>query len=71
MYEREHQQSEGIYSEVGLVGQKTRKEKFGYVSFEGFVEENSAETSDTGFDQYIKNHLVNLQSRFYISRKSK
>jgi hypothetical protein len=29
-----------------------------------FVEENSAETNATGFDQCIKNYLVNLQSRF-------
>jgi hypothetical protein len=28
------------------------------------VEENSVEASDTGIDQRIKNHLVNLQSRF-------
>jgi hypothetical protein len=29
-----------------------------------FVEEHSIETSDTGIDQCIKDHLVNLQSRF-------
>jgi hypothetical protein len=29
-----------------------------------FVEENSVETSDIEFDQCIKDHLVNLQSRF-------
>jgi hypothetical protein len=29
-----------------------------------FVEENSVETSDTGTDQCIRYHLVNLQSRF-------
>jgi hypothetical protein len=29
-----------------------------------FVEENRVETSDTGIDQCIKDHLVNLQSRF-------
>jgi hypothetical protein len=28
------------------------------------VEENSAETSDTGIDQCPKDRLVNLQSRF-------
>jgi hypothetical protein len=29
------------------------------------VEENSVETGDTGIDRCIKDHLVNLQSRFY------
>jgi hypothetical protein len=29
-----------------------------------FVEQNSVETIDTGVDQSIKDHLVNLQSRF-------
>jgi hypothetical protein len=29
-----------------------------------FVEENSVETIDTEIDQSIKDHLVNLQSRF-------
>jgi hypothetical protein len=63
---RSDQQSEYIYREVRLVGQKTRREKFGHVlSFEDFVEENSVESSDTGIHQCIKNHLVNLQSRFY------
>jgi hypothetical protein len=54
-----------IYWEVRLVVQKIKREKFEHVfSFEGFVEENTAEASDTGIDQCIKNHLVNLQSRF-------
>jgi effector-binding domain-containing protein len=30
-----------------------------------FVEENGLETSDTGIDQYIKDHLVNLQPKFF------
>jgi hypothetical protein len=47
------------------VGQKIRREKFGHVFlFEGFVEENSVEASDIGFDQCIKNHLVNMPSTF-------
>jgi hypothetical protein len=29
-----------------------------------FVEENRVETSDTGIDQCIKDHLIDLQSRF-------
>jgi hypothetical protein len=29
-----------------------------------FVEENSVETSDSRIYQFIKDHLVNLQSRF-------
>jgi hypothetical protein len=29
-----------------------------------FVKENNVETSDTGIDQCIKDHLVNLQPRF-------
>jgi hypothetical protein len=47
------------------VGPKTRREKFGHVFlFEGFMEGNGVKASDTGIDQCIKNHLVNLQSRF-------
>jgi hypothetical protein len=30
-----------------------------------FVEENGVETSDSGIDQCIKDHLVNLQPRFF------
>jgi hypothetical protein len=47
------------------VGQKNRRKNFGHVfSFEGFYGRNSMETSDTGIDQCIKDHLLNLQSRF-------
>jgi hypothetical protein len=47
------------------VGQKSRREKFGHVfSFEGFCGGNSVKTSDTGIVQCIKDHLVNLLSKF-------
>jgi hypothetical protein len=31
---------------------------------EDFAEEKNVETGDTGIEQCIKDHLVNLQSRF-------
>jgi hypothetical protein len=47
------------------VGQKTRKDNLGVFSrLKDFVEENRVETTGTGFDQCIKDHLINLQSRF-------
>jgi hypothetical protein len=47
------------------VGQKTRGEKFEQVfSFEGFCGKKQFGNSDTEIDQHIKDHLVNLQSRF-------
>jgi hypothetical protein len=30
-----------------------------------FVDESSMETIDAGFDQCIRNHLVNLQSKYH------
>jgi hypothetical protein len=46
-------------------GSENYKEKFGNVFLvEDFLEEKNVETSDTGIDQCIKDHLVNLQSRF-------
>jgi hypothetical protein len=47
------------------VGQKTRRDNLDMFSrFKYFVEERDVETSDTGVDQCIRDHLVSLQSRF-------
>jgi hypothetical protein len=44
---------------------KTRREKFGHVfSFEGFCGRKRVGNSDTEIDQYIKNHMVNLECGF-------
>jgi hypothetical protein len=47
------------------VGQKTRRDNLDMFSrLKYFVEERDVETSDTGVDQCITDHLVSLQSRF-------
>jgi hypothetical protein len=47
------------------VVQKNRRLKFGHVfSFERYCRGNTVETSVTGIDQCIKDHLVDMQSRF-------
>jgi hypothetical protein len=49
------------------VGQKTKGKSLDMSSrLKDFMEENSAETSDTGTDQCIKNHAVNMKSTFSI-----
>jgi hypothetical protein len=50
------------------VGQETRK-VWTFSRLKDFVQENRVETSDTGTDQCIKDHSVNVQARFCIFQK--
>jgi hypothetical protein len=55
-------------SKLGLWVKKIEGKNFGHIfSFEGFCGGNSVETTDTGINQCIKEHLLNLQSRFSVS----
>jgi hypothetical protein len=50
---------------LGLWVRKLEEKSLGVLSrLKDFVEENSVQTSDTGIDQCIKGHLVNLQFTF-------
>jgi hypothetical protein len=50
---------------IGLwVSKLERKSLDMFSPLKDFVEEYSVETSDTGIDQCVEDHLVNLQSRF-------
>jgi hypothetical protein len=67
-YAREHTNiivATDIYWEIGLVGQKTRRENLDVFSrLKDLVEENIMEISDIGIDQCIEDHVIYLQSRF-------
>jgi hypothetical protein len=70
MYERNINNGKEFIRKLGLSVRKLEGRSFDIFSrLKDFVEENSVETIDTGFYQCIKNHLVNLQSRFSISRR--
>jgi hypothetical protein len=47
------------------MGQKTRRDDLDtFCRLKDFVEERNVESSDTGVDQCIRDHLINLLSTF-------
>jgi hypothetical protein len=60
LHHRSDRQGEGIYE-----ARKLERKSLDILSrLKNFVEEISVETSDTEIDQCIKDHFLNLQSRF-------
>jgi hypothetical protein len=56
----------GFIRKFGLLVRKLERRSSDMFSpLNYFVDEISVETTDAGFDQCIKNHLVYLQSEFY------